>query len=81
MWCSLPSSPNARLHLTQQKHSGCQFLSKAVTIFWKEEEESVRCESTFLDQISDVTEMTGGEGLTFRMGLLQWAQWGEKRVK
>lgn len=29
----LPSSPNARLHLTQQKHSGCQFLSRAVTIF------------------------------------------------
>lgn len=32
---SLPSSPNERLHFTQQKHSGCQFLSSAVTIFWK----------------------------------------------
>lgn len=30
----LPSSPNARLHFTQQKHSGCQFLSRAVTIFY-----------------------------------------------
>lgn len=31
---SLPSSPKVRLHLTQQKHSGCQFLSRAVTIFY-----------------------------------------------
>lgn len=40
MCCSLPSSPNARLHLTQQKHSGCQFLSRAVTIFYKQEGEA-----------------------------------------